>query len=309
MCRISCSIVYFAVAAAALCQGGVALASEQAPVFQRTLETSIKDPVILSVAVSGGNVSIEYSHDDEVSIYASGTDASGKNLLAEFFKNKLVIEQKENHIWIRDSPSVGSLLGSLYTINYRIGVPYRTEIDSVVSGTGNQTLVGVYGPVRLVSGSGDIDTKYVRFAPVDARTGKGNISCTRDFAVNAETGEGSITLMENGNSKAVVKSGRGKIEIGGARGSVDGSTDAGILHIKAVLSDDWQLQSGSGSIRVELPPEQKFEVEASSDSGEIAVEREDMQKPEGEVHHLHQQVNGGGKHIVARSVKGSISIE
>ena len=82
-----------------------------------------------------------------------------------------------------------------------------------------------------------------------------------------------------------------------------------MLHIKAVPSDDWQLRSNSGNIRIELPPEAKFEIDAHSDSGEVAVDREDVQKPDTDVRQLHQRVNGGGKHITARSVKGSIFIE
>jgi len=309
MRRMSRFVVCVSAALAASFRVAALFASEQVPMFQRALVTSISEPVTLSVAVSAGNVTIGYSRDDEVDIYASGKDAGGKDLPGEFFQNKLVIEQKENSVSIREIPGVGALLGSLYSIEYRIDVPYRTEVDSTVSGAGNQTLEGVYGPAKLLSGTGDIDAKYVRFAPVDAKTGKGNISCTRCFEVSAETGEGNITLLENGNSKALVKSGPGRIQIGGARGAVDASTQAGALHIKAVLSDDWQLKSGSGSIRVELPPKAKFELEASSDSGEINIDRDDMQKPEGEIHHLHQQVNGGGKHIFARSIKGGISIE
>ena len=307
MCRFF--VVCCAAAIAALPAGSVAFATEQMPVFQRTLVMSIRDTATLSVAVPAGNVDIGYSRDDQLTIYVYGKEASGKYLPAEYFRSTLVIEQKENHVSIRESPGVPSLLNSPSDINYRIDVPYRTEVESIVAGAGNQTLEGVYGPAKLVTGSGDIDAKYVRFAPVYASTGKGNISCTRDFEVNVETGDGNITLMEDRDSKAVVKKGRGKIEVGGARGTLDGSTDAGPLHIKAVLWDDWQLKSGSGAIRVELPPKAKFEVEASSDSGEIDVERDDMQKLEAETHQLHQQVNGGGKHIVAHSAKGSIAIQ
>ena len=309
MRRISRFVVCFSAAIAALSRVAVSFSSEQGHLFQRSLVTSITEPVVLDVAVSAGSVIIGYSRDDEVNIHAFGKDADGKDLPAQFFQSKLLIEQKQNSVSIREVPGLGSLFGSLFSIEYRIDVPYRTEVDSTVFGTGNQTLVGVYGPVKLVSGAGDIEAEYVRFAPIDAKTGKGNISCTRCFAVNAETGEGNITLQEDGDSKALVKSGRGRIDIGGARGAVDASTQAGTLHIKAVLSDDWQLESGSGNIRVELPPKAKFEIEASSDSGEIAIERDDMQRPEGEVHHVHEQVNGGGKHVLARSVKGSISIE
>ncbi len=329
MGRANFLTLWFSFAIVTSSLGGAAYATEQVSLFQRTLPTYIAAPVMLSIGVSRGNVEIGYARDDEVAIYASGQDASGKYLPEDFFKKNLAIDQKDNHISIRDSsgsdsplidqkdkqisprdsPDPGSLLSALYTITYRIDVPYHTEVDSTVSGIGNQTLTGVYGPARLVSGAGDISAMYVRFAPLDARTGKGNISCTRCFEVNAETGEGNITLIDDGNSKAMVKTGRGRIEAGGAKGTFDGSTDAGMLHIKAVPSDDWQLRSNSGTIRVELPPKAKFEIDAHSDSGEVAVEREDMEKPDTDAHQLHQQVNGGGKHITVGSVKGSISIE
>lgn len=317
----------FAILASSL--GGVADATEQVSLFQRILTTDIKDPVTLSVSITRGNVEIGYARDDEVAIYASGQDASGKSLPEDFFKKNLIIDQKDNHVSVRDSPAPDSLLvdqkdtpvsshdspdpdsllSALYTISYRIDVPYRTEVDSRVSGAGNQTLTGVYGPAKLVSGTGDISAMYVRFALLDARTGKGNISCTRCFGMNAETGGGNITLMESGSSKALVKAGRGRIEVGGGNGTFEGSTDAGMIHIKAVPSDDWQLRSNSGTIRVELPPEAKFEIDARSDSGEVAVDREDMEKLDNDARQLREKVNGGGKRITARSVKGSIFIE
>lgn len=287
----------------------VAFASEPVPVFQRSLVTPLKDPVTLNVSLSHGNVKIGYSRDDQISIYAFGKDASGKYLPVDFFKNNLLIDQKGSQVWIRESVVSAKPSSSQYSLNYRIDVPYRTEVNSTVSGEGNQTLVGVYGPAKLLSGAGDIQAEYVRFSPVHASTGRGNISCIRDFQVNAETGEGNITLMEDGNSKAAVKSGHGRIEVGGARGTFDGSTDAGSLHIKAVLWDDWQLKSSSGSIRVELPRKSKFDLDLSTGAGDIVVERDDIPKPEGEVHQLHQQVSGGGKRIIARSARGSIFIE
>lgn len=287
------------------------LAFAQLPAFQQTLWTGLKDPVILNVAISEGNISIGYSREGQVTIYASGKDMSGKELPEIFFKKRLVIQQKENQIWVQDSRSIAAddALDFLYSINYRIEVPYRTEVYSTVTGSGNQRLIGVTGPATLKSGAGDIEAMQVRLAPLQASTGKGNISCTRVLQVNAETTEGNIILIEDGTSKAVVKSGRGKIEVAGARGSFEGSTDAGSLHIKAVLHGDWQLKSASGNIRVELPPKSSFAVDASTHSGLISIERGDMQQPEAELRELHQQVNGGGKRIEARSVKGSIVLE
>jgi DUF4097 and DUF4098 domain-containing protein YvlB len=99
------------------------------------------------------------------------------------------------------------------------------------------------------------------------------------------------------------------IEIGGARGTVKALTDKGDIDIKAVTWDDWQLTSGSGNIRVEVPPDAKFQADMATRSGVISVWRADMDEPDKPAHHLSQAVNGGGQRIQARSNNGNISIE
>lgn len=297
--------------AAALVVLNAAFARGQVP-FQQKLAVSLAEPTVLSVTLSHGDVLIAYSREGEVSIHASGSDTSGKSLPPDFFTASLRIEQKSNQITIQDDSGIFSpdgALSALYKIEYRIDVPFRTQVSSTIAGKGNQLLIGITGPARLSSEFGNIDASYVRFAPLEVTTKKGNISCTRVFQVNAETGDGNITLMEDGPSKAVVKSGRGRIEVGGARGSFEGSTDSGPLHIKAVLLDNWRLGSSSGSIRVELPPKAAFEVDASTVSGEISVEREEMQAPASSIRQFHEQVKGGGKRIEARTIQGTIFIQ
>jgi DUF4097 and DUF4098 domain-containing protein YvlB len=144
---------------------------------------------------------------------------------------------------------------------------------------------------------------------VEARTGKGKISCVKIREVDAETGSGNIVLMEDGPSRAVVKSGLGAIEAAGARGSLIASSDKGDVHVKAVLYDSWQLTSGAGNVRIEMPPKTKFNLDADTVSGIISVERDDMQKPASEIHELHQQVNGDGKRVSVHSTTGNILIQ
>jgi DUF4097 and DUF4098 domain-containing protein YvlB len=279
----------------------------QSPFFKQTLDVSIAEPVILDVAVSRGDITIGYARDGEVSIYASAKDLAGKNLTEDFFKTGLLIEQYKNHISIRDSLAIAA--DATAGISYRIDVPFQTQINSSVSGVGNQKLIGVAGPAKLTSGIGNIDATYVRFAAVEAITGKGNISCSRAAQVRAETGAGNITLMEDGPSKAAVKKGPGRIEVGGARGSFEGTTDVGELHIKAVPNDNWHLTSIAGNIRVEVPSKAKFRLDASTLGGNIYVEHDAMQKPPDDVRKLQQEVNGGGKSIQARSNNGNIFIQ
>jgi hypothetical protein len=275
----------------------------QAPVvFQRSLDLGIKDPAVLDIALPKGDVSIMYSHEGQITIYATPLDTAAKTGAEEFLKNNLRIDQRENHVTIRlasKAPPPAFL--------YRIDVPFRTEVTSAVE-VGNQKVMGITGPANISSGAGDIDAAQVRFAPLRARTGKGKISCSRVMQVDAETQSGNITLMEDGPSKAVVKQGPGRIEIGGARGSVEASTDGGSLHIKAVANGDWQLSSVAGNIRIELPPVSNVDLDASSASGQIFIERDGMENPSGDAHQFRQKVEGG-KQIQARSKSGSITIQ
>ena len=278
------------------------------PGFERTLSVSLKDPVSLDIAVAKGNVTVAYNRDGQVAIYAVGHDGNGKTIPSEFFEATLTIEQAENRITIRNAPDA-SRVDSTFSISYRINVPFRTEVSSTILGAGNQVVIGIVGPAKLVTAIGDIDASYIRYGVVKAETGKGRISCSRVAQVDAETGSGNITLMETGPSRANVKRGPGRIEVGGARGSFKGSTDQGELHIKAVLWDDWELNSISGNIRIELPPKPKFDADLATKSGTISFQRPDMEQPAADDHTWHQQVNGGGKHIQARSNTGNIVLE
>src|SRR5436853_5083477 len=100
----------------------------QNPLFKQTLEVSIAEPVILDVAVSRGDITIGYARDGEVSIYASAKDLAGKNVMDEFFKTGLLIEQNKNRISIRDSLVI--VAGVTTSISYRIDVPFPTQINS-----------------------------------------------------------------------------------------------------------------------------------------------------------------------------------
>ena len=284
------------------------LASAGSPTLQRALSVELEAPVIVDIAVMRGDITVGYSRDGQVSIYAFAQDSSGRSFLMETLQSRLAIEQVNNRITIRDSRQPADLETGL-RISYRIDVPSRTEVNSTISVAGNQTIIGVTGPVTVVTSVGDIDVSYVDTEVVKAETGRGNISCSRAARVEAATGSGNITLMENGPSKAIVKKGVGRIEVGGARGSFEGSTDKGELHMRAVLWDDWRLNSASGNLRVELPKGAKFEVDLATDAGEISLARTDMKKLDAEARQYRQKVNGGGKVIYARSQTGSISIE
>ena len=292
--------------------------------FHRRLMVTPTEPVLLDVEISRGELQILYGRDGEVTISGSATASADAKLDDKFFDAVLAIEQVGNHLTIRHVPNRAYSEEGIRVL-YRIDVPYRTEVNSRVN-HGLQTLRGITGPVKASMGRGDIKASHVSKGlqaqvdsgnldlqvigeHVEAKAGRGNISCTRVAqGVSAETGDGDITLVVVGPSTATVKKGSGRIDVGGARGSFLGSTDEGDIHVKAIPHDDWQVNSVSGNIRVELPPAAKFELDATTDSGNVLVDRDDIAKPDAAVPHVHQQVNGGGKRIDAHTNAGTIVI-
>lgn len=179
---------------------------------------------------------------------------------------------------------------------------------------GRQSISGILGPVESSTGKGDVRVSYVSRTVdarveygnlglsvigehVDAKVGNGNISGQRlPAGIRAETGEGDITLTVVGPTTATVEQqGDGRIGVGAARGTLTSSTDRGSIRIVAFPHDDWRLDSASGAIRLELPPAAHFDLEASTDEGQIQSERDDMPEPNSDFHHVSHKVDGGGK--------------
>jgi hypothetical protein len=290
----------------------------------RTLAVTAAEPLTLEVDIPSGDLEILYGREGQVSISGIARASTDAKLDDRFFSNALSIEQAGNRVTIRHvpNPAYGEEGVKVF---YRIDVPYRTRLTSRL-GRGSQTVSGIMGRVQLATGVGDIKASYVSKGlraqvksgnldllvigeHAEATTGLGNISCARiEQGVSVETAEGDITLMVVGPSTASVKKGYGRIDVGGARGSFVGSTDEGDLHIKAVPHEDWRLRSASGNIRLELPPIAKFDLDASTVSGEFQVDRDDIAKPSIGVRQLKQMVSGGGKRIEVRTSSGRIVI-
>ena len=96
--------------------------------------------------------------------------------------------------------------------------------------------------------------------------------------------------------------------MGGARGSLLASIIGGDLHVKAIPRADWELTSASGNIRVDFPPAAHFEVDATTNSGAVTIDHDDLQTPQAGIHHFQRKVNGGGARIQVRTGSGNIVI-
>lgn len=298
--------------------------SQGVPEFHKTFAVSLAEPVKLDIELSEGDLEIAYSREGEVSIAALAQSTNEVDNPADFASSLLLVTAIGNQIEVRDQ-ALGKVAQGRIRITCRISVPYRTEVHSSAN-SGKQTITGVMGPVNAYADRGDLHVMYVSKGVtaqtntgnlflevigerVDAKAHSGNITCTRIAqGVNAETGDGDISLMLVGSSIASVKHGSGRIDAGGVRGTLVASTDAGDLQVKAVPRNDWQLSSRSGTVRVELPPSAGFELDAETASGEVSIDRADMEKPPERIGHFIQKANGGGRRIQLRTESGRIVV-
>jgi hypothetical protein len=314
---------WFSIAMIALLAWSQLSFAQTAAEFHRTLTVTPAETVTLDVDVENGELQVSYGRDGEVSIAAFAKTSASAVIDDSFFPTLLGIEQSGNLVKIRARKLPDD--EDRIKVLYRIDVPYRTALTSKVN-RGKQVITGIMGPVNAVTNTGDIKAAYISGdlaahagsgnldlevvgGHVDAVTGSGNISGIRlPQGVSAETGDGDITLMVVGRTTAIIKNGTGRMNVGGARESLVGSTDHGNLVVKAIPHQDWQLSSVSGDIRVELPPSAKFELEASTKTGELQFDRDDITRPDAKVLQFHQEINGGGRRIAVHTDGGRIKV-
>jgi hypothetical protein len=285
----------------------IAFAEDKAE-FKRTIPLAPTDHVILDVAVSKGDVAILYSHAGEITVAATARAGDNKDLPANFFDSVLTVERAGEHVKVRSATNAAYVDRPL-RVSYTISVPNLIEINTAVD-EGKQTVAGVLGPVKIVSGSGDIKASYIT-TTLDAKTGGGNIAVVRvGSSAKVETAAGNISLKDIGPaSVAIVKKGTGRIEMDGVSGSFTGSADAGELDAKGGVYGDWNLTTVSGNIRIGIS-ESKFEIDAATRSGVLSIEDDEIESTQDcNRRQCRQKVNGGGKMVRARSESGAIVFE
>lgn len=284
MRKASAAVVVFLVMV--LAGAGELLYADRAEgAFARTL--SVSGPVQLQVSTGSGGITIRKGAAGSVRIQArvSANDRFGDAaaLVREVEQNP-PIRQTGNIITIGNEVRRWDKVG----ISYDLTVPQETQADAR-TGSGNVDIYDLRGPVEAATGSGGIRAENIG-ARVQARTGSGNILLSRigggvsattgsgsvqldsiNGAVEAETGSGNITV--SGASGGVrARTGSGSVRVEKAQGEVDAQSSSGGVTVDgSPKSARWDLRTGSGSVRVSLPPGTPFELDAHTGSGSIST--------------------------------------
>jgi DUF4097 and DUF4098 domain-containing protein YvlB len=297
--------------------------------FTRTLKVS--GPVDLTVTTGSGN--IEVRTGDAASVQVRGIIRAHDNwqISTEEAQRKVraleanpPIEQNGNIVRIGhiEDPA----LRRNVSISYELVVPVETRISSD-TGSGDQSIAGVRGPVRAETGSGNVRvsrvTDVVRAetgsgdivldaikAAVHAETGSGNIRASGiEGGFTASTGSGDVQLAQTASGPVNIETGSGNVEASGVQGLLHAHTGSGNMTVDGKPLGDWKLDTGSGNLILRLPAQVAFNLYAHTGSGDINTNREITVQGKIGRHELRGKVGGGGPLVDVGTGSGDIYIE
>jgi len=159
----------------------------------------------------------------------------------------------------------------------------------------------------------DVVIQMPREGKVNLRTGDGRIDVgALKGEMDLHTGDGSINL-DDVDGKLHAATGDGHIHASGRFDDLELKTGDGHVDVRArtgsTLSSGWRLETGDGSVALEVPSDLAADVDLHTSDGHI-----DLDMPvttEGKVrgNDIHGKINGGGSLLTIRTGDGSIHLK
>jgi len=240
--------------------------------FDRTL--AVSGPVDLDIQSGAGGVQIQAGPAGSVHVVAHirayGGGSGDTSARVRRIEATPPIEQNGNVV--RIGRIVDTDLYRNVAIGYEVTVPEATSVHSVV-GSGGQT---IRGPLQ---------------GRIDATAGSGRIR------VEDATGDVQVTT------------GSGGLRLAGIHGGVRARAGSGGIRLDGQPTAPWSLRTGSGEIRISVPADSAFEVDASTGSGGIRSDQSVVVTGERSRQHLHGTVRGGGPLVELATGSGGIRID
>jgi hypothetical protein len=318
------SLVVFLVLVATGC---ALAASDYQGSFDRTLK--VAGPVELDVTTGSGNIGVHPGGVSTVQVHATirvsrrvGADEAQRKI--QYLESNPPIEQSGNYI--RIGKILDREMQRHVSISYDLVVPEATQLKAE-TGSGDQEIEGIKGPVkattgsgnirvsglneeaRLDTGSGDIEVASLSGA-VYAETGSGNIHASRLAGmVRAHTGSGDIRLEGNATGPVRADTGSGNVEVRGVQGALRAQTGSGNIIVEGEPRGDWKLETGSGNVSMRLPAEVGLNLYAHTGSGSIESKLPITVQGKISRSEIRGAVRGGGSLVEVGTGSGDIRID
>jgi DUF4097 and DUF4098 domain-containing protein YvlB len=291
--------------------------------FDRTF--TVSGHTRLEINNVSGEVKITTGADDKIHVHADvhtkggGQQDSQKRLSA--IEANPPVEQTPDGVRIGKS---GVRFDNTH-FDYSIEVPRDTEVASNVA-SGNQSIRGVRGPVKIQSVSGAIAVADIA-GEAQLTSLNGAIAATNiGDAVRASSSSGAIAIAAvKDDVRATSQS--GAISISKVAGRVEAQSSSSAIEVDGVTNDVkmrgvsggltlhgnpapnsfWDLHTVSGTVEVGIPTGANFHLLAESTGGEISTNFPIMIEEQGK-HSLRAQIGTGGARVEIHTVSGGIRL-
>lgn len=293
--------------------------------FERALQVS--GPVHLELTTGSGNVEVRTGNSSQVQVtgHIRASEWFGANVEEKIKRLEAnpPIQQSGNDIRIGhiDDPELRHNI----SISYEVVVPVETDLR-MQSGSGDQRVDGIRGPLEVSSGSGglkissigervhaetgsgDIDINGVK-GNVHAKTGSGSIDAS-DIAgaFEANSGSGRITLQQTAPGSVRVDTGSGGMELHGVEGSLEAKAGSGTIQAEGSPTGAWTVHTGSGEVNLKLPSNAAFDLDAHTSSGSISIDQPHTVQGSIGRKEVRGRVGGGGVPVEVETGSGDIQI-
>jgi len=295
--------------------------------FDRILPVS--GPVEVIVRTGAGTLTVSAGNESSVQVRATIRAQAGSFSREEAEKRirdleaRPPLEQQGNTITLGGitEPSLQRNI----SISYDLVVPAATRLKSK-TGSGDQTIKGILGPLEVSAGSGSVKASNIG-GDVEAATGSGKIRLEAVAGkVQASTGSGGIeasgigggfeavtgsgdVILDQSAAGACVVSASGSLALRNVGGPVLAKTAAGSISAEGGGREPWRLETVSGSVSVRVPLDRGFDLRAYSLSGSIFSNRPLTLQGTTHCRGITGKAGNGGFLLDASSVSGNIHID
>jgi hypothetical protein len=304
----------------------------------------VQSAVKIEVVTDSGDISVRAGEAGKVEIHARlhGSEEPGDQNVEGRVR---AIEANPPAMRVGDGKSIrighfgNPELAQNIAISYEIVVPADAQVHSETS-AGEQTVEGVQGPVEATSGSGNLHVWHIA-SQTRVETGSGDIDL-RDIhgRIYAKAGTGSIraagiigelnpgphaapgpgqpvppgpgrpfALQPTPSADLEVLTGSGDVDVQDLEGGLQVMTGSGTIHVSGKPVSDWRLDTGTGTVRVQLPEQANFALVAHTSSGTIENHRATAEQRNTTPRDLRVQTGHGGPTVDLRTASGNIEIE
>ena len=183
--------------------------------------------------------------------------------------------------------------------------------------TGNSVEIEVHDPHHAVSIEWgqhrvDIVIQMPREGRINLRTGDGKIDvASLKGEMDLHTGDGSINL-DGVDGKLHATTGDGHIQASGRFDELGLKTGDGHVDVRAAngssLAAGWRLETGDGSVSLEVPGDLSADVDLHTSDGHIDLDMPVTTEGKIRQNEIHGKLNGGGSPLTIRTGDGSIHL-